>query len=90
MKLESMYISKCSWMKDIILYEESGDGEATNRLIFQVKHLHLMDLSYLATICPAPCGVDCPSLKTLVITGCSNMTFRTKRSDQTHFFTEEV
>lgn len=90
MKLESMYVSKCSWMQDIILYEGGGDGEATNKLIFQVKHLHLKDLGYLATICPAPCRVDCPSLKTLVITGCCYMTFGTKRSDQMHFFTEEV
>ncbi|XP_062021167.1 uncharacterized protein LOC133737674 [Rosa rugosa] len=89
MKLESMYISKCSWMKDIILYEGGGDGEVTNKLVFQVKLLHLKDLGYLATICPAACSVDCPLLKTLVLTGCRNMTFGTKRSGQTHFFTEK-
>lgn len=88
MKLESMSVSTCTRIEAII--DGGGDGEATNKVVFQVKVLRLQNLNYLRTLCPAPCRVDCPSLKTLELTSCRYTTFGTKRSDQTHFFTEKV
>lgn len=67
--LESMYISDCDMMRDIVTQnEESGDGEATNKIVLpQVKTIHLDNLPSLITFFPAPCTVGCPSLRTLVL-----------------------
>lgn len=67
--LESMYISDCDMMRDIVMQnEESGDGEATNKIVLpQVKTIHPDNLPSLITFFPAPCTVGCPSLRTLVL-----------------------
>lgn len=68
-KLESMYISDCDMMIDIVTQnEESRDGDATNKIVLpQVKTIHLDNLPSLIMFFPAPCTVSCPSLRTLVL-----------------------
>ncbi|KAM1044192.1 hypothetical protein ACFX2A_036163 [Malus domestica] len=99
-KLESMYISDCAAMRDILAENERGHGdeEATKIIVFpQVKSLHLDNLPSLRTFCRAPCAIHWPSLTTLVI-GCLTMETFVPSSEAmgsiygvpNHIFNEEV
>ncbi|KAF3452936.1 hypothetical protein FNV43_RR03369 [Rhamnella rubrinervis] len=70
-KLESIYISECGMMEEIIAKNEGRESEekALSTIVFpQLKAIHLNQSPYLSRFYPCPCTIDWPALKTLVLT----------------------